>query len=271
MYQLSIGSPYQLTSGSDKPGLVEAASGGTLFLDEVGDIPLAMQVKLLRLLETGTYRRVGSTELRRADVRLVSATHRPLKRMIAEGTFRQDLYFRINTFPIAVPPLREREGDLPLLIDSLLERVAPKRRLALSPAALRVLGAYPFPGNVRELRNVLERASLMCDGELIGPEHLPEEVLHPELAADEHYGLPIIGHRPPPGRSDPLDLDEVQRQVLLRAVRAHRGSRRELAQRLGISERTLYRRLRDLGLLEGRSEAGEGRADAAGWDGGAPA
>ena len=254
-----------------KPGLVEAASGGTLFLDEVGDIPLAMQVKLLRLLETGTYRRVGSTELRRADVRLVSATHRPLKRMIAEGTFRQDLYFRINTFPITVPPLREREGDLPLLIDSLLERVAPKRRLALSPAALRVLGAYPFPGNVRELRNVLERASLMCDGELIGPEHLPEEVLHPELAADEHYGLPIIGHRPPPGRSDPLDLDEVQRQVLLRAVRAHRGSRRELAQRLGISERTLYRRLRDLGLLEGRSEAGEGGADAAGWDGGAPA
>jgi two-component system response regulator HydG len=103
-----------------KPGLVEAASGGTLFLDEVGDIPLAMQVKLLRLLETGTYRRVGSTELRRADIRLVSATHRPLKRMIAEGGFRQDLYFRINTFPITVPPLREREGDLPLLIDSLL-------------------------------------------------------------------------------------------------------------------------------------------------------
>ncbi len=91
-----------------------------------------MQVKLLRLLETGTYRRVGSTELRRADIRLVSATHRPLKRMIAEGGFRQDLYFRINTFPITVPPLREREGDLPLLIDSLLERVAPKRTLSLA-------------------------------------------------------------------------------------------------------------------------------------------
>ena len=240
-----------------KPGLVEAASGGTLFLDEVGDIPLGMQVKLLRLLETGTYRRVGSTELRRADIRLVSATHRPLKRMIAEGTFRQDLYFRINTFPIAVPPLREREGDLPLLIDSLLERVAPKRRLALSPAALRVLCTYPFPGNVRELRNVLERASLMCDGEIIGAGHLPEEVLHPELAEDDEFAPPLNHRHAAAVRSDSLDLDEVQRQALLRAVRTHRGSRRELAQRLGISERTLYRRLRDLGLLEGRGDAGE--------------
>ncbi len=184
--------------------------------------------------------------------------------MIAEGTFRQDLYFRINTFPITVPPLREREGDLPLLIDSLLERVAPKRRLALSPAALRVLGAYPFPGNVRELRNVLERASLMCDGELIGPEHLPEEVLHPELAADEHYGLPIIGHRPPPGRQ--------------RSARPRRGAAPGCCARCGPTAAAaanwrsgsadqrapLYRRLRDLGLLEGRSEAGEGGAEA-GW------
>ena len=240
-----------------KPGLVEAASGGTLFLDEVGDIPLGMQVKLLRLLETGTYRRVGSTELRRADVRLVSATHRALKRMIAEGTFRQDLYFRINTFPIAVPPLREREGDLPLLIDSLLERVAPKRRLALSPAALRVLCAYSFPGNVRELRNVLERASLMCDGDLIGPEHLPEEVLHPELAEADDFGSLASRPRLATGQYDPLDLEEVQRQAMLRAVRAHRGSRRELARRLGISERTLYRRLRELGLLDGQGDGVE--------------
>jgi DNA-binding NtrC family response regulator len=242
-----------------KPGLVEAASGGTLFLDEVGDIPLAMQVKLLRLLETGTYRRVGSTELRRADIRLVSATHRPLKRMIAEGGFRQDLYFRINTFPITVPPLREREGDLPLLIDSLLERVAPKRKLTLSPGAMRVLCDYAFPGNVRELRNVLERASLMCDGEVIGPEHLPEEVLHPESeSAEASFAL---GHRLPADSTDPLDLDEVQRQAMLRAVRTHRGSRRELARRLGISERTLYRRLKALGLLEGEAVGGQGEEE----------
>lgn len=233
-----------------KPGLVEAASGGTLFLDEVGDIPLGMQVKLLRLLETGTYRRVGSTELRRADIRLVSATHRPLKRMIVEGGFRQDLYFRINTFPIRVPALREREGDLPLLIASLLERVAPNRRLALSAAALQALARYPFPGNVRELRNVLERASLMCDGETIGLEHLAEDLLYPEADLD----LTEAGASDRESAIEPtapvLDLLEVQRQALLRAVRSHRGSRRELAARLGISERTLYRRLKDLGLVD---------------------
>ena len=234
---------------SRKPGLVEAASGGTLFLDEIGDIPLGMQVKLLRLLETGTYRRVGSTELRRADIRLVSATHRGLQRMIAEGSFRQDLYFRINTFPITVPPLRERTGDLPLLVDSLLKRVARNRSLSLSPAAMRVLLAHRFPGNVRELRNVLERASLMCDGELIGVEHLPAE-----LTAPTHAEPPALdtgpGPQPTSARAEEegaLDLGEVQRQALLRAVRSHRGSRRELARRLGISERTLYRRLREIG------------------------
>jgi two-component system response regulator HydG len=244
-----------------KPGLIEAASGGTLFLDEVGDIPLGMQVKLLRLLETGTYRRVGSTELRRADIRLVSATHRPLKRMVADGTFRQDLYFRINTFPITVPSLREREGDLPLLIDSLLERVAPKRRLTLAPAALRLLCAYPFPGNVRELRNVLERASLMCDGEVIGPEHLPEEVRQPGLDGTNSL-VPARGLAGVPGlQGDVLELDEVRRQAMLRAVRSHRGSRRDLARRLGISERTLYRRLKELDLLEPQAEGGaEGEA-----------
>ncbi|ANQ84402.1 sigma-54 interaction domain-containing protein [Azoarcus olearius] len=229
---------------SRKPGLVEAAAGGTLFLDEVGDIPLGMQVKLLRLLETGTYRRVGATELRRADVRLVSATHRPLQRMVREGAFRQDLYFRINTFPITVPALRERVEDLPLLVDSLLERVAPRRGLTVSAAAMRVLAAYPFPGNVRELRNVLERASLMCDGEVIGPAHLAEEVRAPGGPAVDDDALLA------PAAEPPLDLAEVQRQTLLRAARSHRGSRRELARKLGLSERTLYRRLRALSADE---------------------
>lgn len=231
-----------------KPGLVEAASGGTLFLDEVGDIPLSMQVKLLRLLETGTYRRVGSTELRRADIRLVSATHRPLLEMIREGTFRQDLYFRLNTFPILVPPLRERMEDLPLLVASLLERVAPRRTLALSPQAMNVLACYPFPGNVRELRNVLERASLMCDGEVIMPEHLADEV---------RQGVGLTGGVKPAAGTAPqllspsgpvIDLGEIQHQVFVQAVQSHRGSRRELAAKLGLSERTLYRRLKALGL-----------------------
>ncbi len=230
-----------------KTGLVEAASGGTLFLDEVGDIPLAMQVKLLRLLETGTYRRVGSTEPRRADIRLIVATHRKLQQMVADGSFRQDLYFRINTFPIRVPPLRERAADLPLLAASLLERVAPQRKLRLSPAALRQLSAYTFPGNIRELRNLLERASLLCDGEVIGPEHFGAEAF-PTRAADSGVPAAIAGSaESAEATRDPmLDFAGLQQHALLHALQTHRGSRRELAQRLGWSERTLYRRLKAL-------------------------
>ncbi|MBL8308363.1 MAG: sigma-54-dependent Fis family transcriptional regulator, partial [Rubrivivax sp.] len=159
-------------ANASKPGLVEAASGGTLFLDEVGDIPLPMQVKLLRLLESGTYRRVGSTELRRTDVRVVAATHRDLKAMVADGRFREDLYYRLSTFPIALPALRDRTEDIPLLAVALLARVAPQRRMALSAGALAVLQRHRFPGNVRELRNVLERAALLADGTTLDPVHV---------------------------------------------------------------------------------------------------
>jgi two-component system, NtrC family, response regulator HydG len=221
-----------------KPGLIEAAAGGTLFLDEVGDIPLGMQVKLLRLLETGTYRRVGSTELQRADIRLISATHRSLKAMVADGSFRQDLYYRLNTFPITVPALRDRPDDIPLLVDSLLQRVSGQRRLTLSREAMATLVAYAFPGNVRELRNVLERASLMCDGEQIGPEHLPDDVVSPDEATLAETGAPES--------PETLNWQTIERQAFLRAVRGHQGSRRELARKLGMSERTLYRKLRDL-------------------------
>ncbi|THF61446.1 sigma-54-dependent Fis family transcriptional regulator [Pseudothauera nasutitermitis] len=221
---------------SRKAGLVEAASGGTLFLDEVGDIPLGMQVKLLRLLETGTYRRVGSTELRRADIRLVSATHRPLRQMSAQGSFRQDLYYRINTFPITVPPLRERVSDIPLLVESLLGRVAPGRSLRVSAAAMRVLCAHPFPGNVRELRNVLERASLMCDGDEITPAHLAEDLCEPAAP----HGVLAEGA----AESGIAPWETMEREHFLRVVQAHRGSRKALAEQLGLSERTLYRKLR---------------------------
>ncbi|HRP97080.1 MAG TPA: sigma 54-interacting transcriptional regulator [Rhodocyclaceae bacterium] len=241
-----------------KAGLVEAASGGTLFLDELGDIPLGMQVKLLRLLETGTYRRVGSTELRKADVRLISATHQPLQAMVADGRFRQDLYYRINTFPIVVPALRDRAGDIPLLVESLLARIGEQRALALSREAMALLAAYPFPGNVRELRNVLERASLMCDGELIRPEHLPDEVRRPGAGGPAVMGVPpALG--PATGTPAALpsaadhanarhaaqDWRAIEREAFLRAVGEHRGSRRELARKLGLSERTLYRKLRE--------------------------
>ena len=227
-----------------KIGLIEAASGGTLFLDEVGDIPLGMQVKLLRLLETGTYRRVGSTELRTADIRVVSATHRSLRAMVAEGSFRQDLYYRLNTFPIEIPPLREREEDIPLLAAGLLERIKTPRPMHLSEAAVARLRSYPFPGNVRELRNILERASLMCDGEEIGIEHLAGDVVAPPSPAPAKQGAAVEVEVV-------QDLAGLERQALQKALAAHSGSRKALARQLGISERTLYRKLREHGTGSG--------------------
>ncbi len=208
-------------------GLVEAAAGGTLFLDEVGDIPLMIQVKLLRLLETGMYRRVGAAEPRKADIRLVSATHRNVRAMVEAGSFRQDLYFRLNTFPIDLPPLRDRRTDLPLLAESLLARVAGDRKLGLAKPTLELLCGYGYPGNVRELRNILERASLLCDGEVVLPSHLPEEVRN------------VAG-------SSPARLKELERRLLGTRLAEHRGSRKALAAELGISERTLYRRLKEM-------------------------
>lgn len=228
-------------------GLVEAASGGTLFLDELGDIPLGMQVKLLRLLETGTFRRVGATDFLKADIRLISATHRNLRTMVEDGRFRQDLYYRLNTFPIALPALRERRSDIPLLAEALLERVASGRDLQLSPDALACLGRYDFPGNVRELRNVLERASLLCDGSIIQPEHLPAEVLESERRSD---GIVGVGETVPGRDGTPDDvsqtLSDLENLVLRQRLERHRGNRKALAAELGISERTLYRKLRQL-------------------------
>ena len=232
-----------------RPGLVEAADGGTLFLDEVGDIPLPLQVKLLRLLETGTYRRVGSTELRHADLRVVSATHRNLQQMVAAGRFREDLYYRLSTFPIHLPPLRERQGDTALLARALLERVAPRpRALQLSGAALALLEAQPYPGNVRELRNLLERTALLCDGDTIGAEHVQQALA---------CGLPPLAGAVGEGAGEPrasaaLAGSSRQRRLLddealQKALAAHQGSRAALAQQLGISERSLYRRLKNLG------------------------
>lgn len=218
-----------------KTGLVEAASRGTLFLDEVGDIPLSIQVKLLRLLETGTYRRVGSPELRKAEVRIVSATHRPLADMVDQGSFREDLYYRLAIFPIFLPPLRERGDDILLLAEALLKRVAGGRSLGLSREAANWLRAYHFPGNVRELRNILERACLLCDGDEVAPVHLAQE------GRLGRSGDGRTGIRPrPPAQDEAAAFAEL--------VASHIGDRRSLARRLGISERTLYRRLRELSV-----------------------
>ena len=222
---------------SRKAGLVEAASGGTLFLDEIGEMPLTMQVKLLRLLETGSYRRVGSTEIRRADIRVISATHRSLRDMVRKGSFREDFYYRLNVFPIKVPALRERKSDVPLLVESLLGRVAPGRPLKVSAGALHQLSQGHYQGNIRELRNVLERAALMCDGDEIGIKHLPGD----NETRDGAEAVPLRATRAVEPTAGKLDDAQIQE-----ALRSHRGSRKTLAEKLGLSERTLYRRLREL-------------------------
>jgi two-component system response regulator HydG len=212
-----------------KIGLVESASGGTLFLDEVGDIPLGLQVKLLRLLETGTFRRVGGVEALRADFRLIAATHRDLKEMVEHGNFRRDLFYRLSVFPIHLPALRERREDIILLAETLLTRLAPGRPYTLSVAARERLQAYDYPGNIRELRNILERAMLMADGDTLLVEHLP-----PELASNAAVM---------PGMDAIVPLETAELRYLQWALAHHGGDRKSLAEQLGISERTLYRKL----------------------------
>ena len=213
-----------------KIGLVESAAGGTLFLDEVGDIPLGLQVKLLRLLETGTFRRVGGVETLRADFRLVAATHRNLREMVESGAFRRDLYYRLSVFPIHLPALLERPEDIGLLADTLLARLARGRSYTLSPGTRARLQAYDYPGNIRELRNILERAILMADGDTLLPEHLP-----PELASESGSAMPGVDAIVP--------LETAELRYLQWALARHQGDRKSLAEQLGISERTLYRKL----------------------------
>ena len=220
-----------------KKGLVETAAGGTLFLDEMGDVPLAMQVKLLRLIETGTFRRVGGTETHQADFRLIAATHKPLLEMVADGRFRQDLYYRISAFPIHLPPLRERVADIPLLVESFLQRGGGARpRLSVRPEAMARLQAHHWPGNIRELRNVLERARLFADDGVVRAEHLPDAVGNGprRFSAVLPAGVVLRG---------PGDDAELKRRAI-----AGDCTRRQLARQFGLSERTLYRRLKALGV-----------------------
>ncbi len=242
-----------------KKGLVETADGGTLFLDEIGDVPLPMQVKLLRLIETGTFRRVGSVETQQADFRLVAATHKPLAQMVANGGFRQDLYYRISAFPIELPPLRARRDDIPVLIDSILRRGTPAARgplrqpMSVEAAAIERLQAHDWPGNIRELRNVLERARLYADDGIVRADHLPEALGRERLPAAQATPASVLPGAQAPTEAAapaPARASRAQREVAeLRALLpTFGGSRRELAEHLGLSERTLYRRLQALGL-----------------------
>ena len=229
-----------------KPGLVETAQGGTLFLDEIGDVPISMQVKLLRLIESGTFRRVGSVETQRADFRLVAATHKPLKQMLATGAFRSDLYFRISAFPVHLPAVKDRAEDIPLLVDSILQRIASSghttiQKTSISPDALAKLCAYNWPGNIRELRNVLERASLLADDGIIRAEQLSDLVNEPASSVAPSL-LPQRHAR----------RQRISDAELLRLADEFQGMRSELATHLEMSERTLYRRLKALGANESR-------------------
>jgi DNA-binding NtrC family response regulator len=208
---------------------------------------------------------VGSTELRRADLRVVAATHRDLHAMVADGRFREDLFHRLSTFPIPLPALRERAEDIPLLAVSLLARVVPRRALALSTAALGLLARHDYPGNVRELRNVLERAALLTDGPTIEPAQIEQALalssrraIPRTPAANDRADpipaeVPVLPTDPAPPAPHPADappastLRQAEQAALRAALAEHPGSRAELARRLGVSPRTLYRKLRQLG------------------------
>ncbi|HWP35581.1 MAG TPA: sigma 54-interacting transcriptional regulator [Thermodesulfobacteriota bacterium] len=227
-----------------RAGAFEAASGGTLFLDEVGELPLTLQPKLLRALESRTVTRLGSSTAVPVDVRVVAATHRDLEAEVRAGRFREDLFFRLHVVPIEVPPLRERLEDLPLLAAHLLERLGAGRGRSLAPAALARLAAHDWPGNVRELRNVLERAALLADGDLIEADHLRFARVGPAAGSAEGGGA--TARRGPARR-----MEEVEREAIVAALEATGWNKRAAARALGIAKSTLHEKLRKWGLRAG--------------------
>lgn len=230
-------------STTQKQGLYEMADGGTLFLDEVADIPATQQAKLLRVLETGEFRRVGGTRTRQADVRIVCATNRNLLDSVDMGRFREDLYYRLAGIDVTLPALRDRREDIPALAEVLLARLNNNglARCHLDRSALQKLKHYDFPGNVRELRNVLQRALVHCRGDVITAEDIQ---LKGEIAA----GSPMPSM---PAQLAPIastGLKQMEREYIQDLLQRHQGHRRLVAEQLGISERTLYRKLKRHGL-----------------------
>ena len=230
----------------DHKGLFEVASGGTLFLDEVGELNKNVQVKLLRFLESGEIRRVGDNEPIRLDARVICATNRDLREMVQKDEFREDLFFRVNTFEIRLPPLRERRPDIPDLARHLLARAArrPEDQVAklLTPDAIDALLEYDWPGNVREMRNVMEHAWILAGGGPITPEHLPHHLR--QGAAPATLSLPRTDAAHVPAVSSaPRTLKEVEMEHILRVLEKHRGNKPAAANELGIVLKTLYNKL----------------------------
>jgi two-component system response regulator HydG len=227
---------------SSRVGLFEYASHGTLFLDEIGDMPMGSQTKLLRVLEQGEIVRVGSNEPVRVDVRLVAATHQNLRDKIEEGTFRRDLFYRLNVVTIHLPPLRERQGDVPLLIDRFVREFSEeygKPVQVMKPGVRKALYRYSWPGNVRELRNCIEHMVVATVDEVLGEDDMPEYLLEETIGMIEEPSLASLAGQP---------LDEVEKLHIVRTLDLVDGNREKAAELLGIGERTLYRKIQKYGL-----------------------
>ena len=233
-------------ANNNRTGLVELANGGTLFLDEIGDVPLSMQVKLLRLIETGSFRPVGSSTIKHSNFRLICATHKSLAQMVRAGAFRQDLYYRINVFPIYVPSLRERQDDLPLLINTLLKRISERKEYHLTDSALQILKRYDFPGNIRELSNLLNRAIILTDTNLIERSTIQECLdIDNELSqqGDTPLTLPLSSKKSHGFEEEWVDLKTAEKHYLSDLMAFHNNDKEKVAQAAGISLRSLYRKL----------------------------
>ncbi len=224
----------------DREGVFEYANRGTLFLDEIGDMPLSMQAKLLRVLETGEVVRLGSNDTRATDVRFITATNRDLKKLVDEGSFREDLYFRIKGTEIKVLPLRDRRDDIPRLVRHGMGKYATEIDRPIptvsEPVMMRLV-SYDWPGNVRELLNVVQRMVVMCEGDTIEISHVPEEVRSDETGQSGHVGS-LAG----------VGLDKLEKEAIRQTLAMTGGNREQAANLLGIGERTLYRKLKEYGL-----------------------
>ena len=231
----------------DKPGRFALAEGGTILLDEIGDISPAMQVRLLRVLQERVYEPLGSVEPVQADVRVITATHQDLEKLVREGNFREDLYYRINVFRLDLPTLRDRREDIPLLIEHFIarfNRIQNKDIVGVSDDVLSMLMGYDFPGNARELENIIEHAFVLCQGGLVESQHMPRELLESAYAS-------------PPDLRPGASLDSLVAFHISDALRRHEGNRKAVAKELGIHPTTLARKMKALGVTpparDGRS------------------
>ena len=251
---------------SSKPGRFELANGGTLFLDEVGEIPVEMQVKLLRALQESEFERVGGIKTIHVDVRLVAATNRDLKKLIAASAFREDLFYRLNVVSIRLPALRERDTDIPLLVEHFLKKFnerLKKQVTGVEPEALEILSAYTWPGNIRELENVMERSVLFCDAQKLRVEDLPGELrgfssgsVAPPPADLSTSGMPLS---PEGGLKEHVKvaMSRLERDLVSRALKQTSGNVTHAARLLKISRKGLQLKMKELGLREGLGEKGE--------------